>query len=322
MGKLSRRQFIHRSAAAGLGAGLMPVLPGLEDVAWAEESKLADEIPKRVLGKTGEKVSMICMGGHHIARIETEKEAIRLVHKAIDQGATFIDSAWDYFDGKSEEWIGKALEGGWRNKVFLMTKNHGRTADVAQQHLEDSLRRFKTDHLDLWQFHNLRSTEEVDTIFGPGGGYEFALKAREEGKVRFIGMTCHVNPEVLEYAAEKHGEKLDTMQFPINCVDPHFNSFIKRVIPKAVEKNIGILAMKTMAFGNIVQNKVASPADALRFVWSLPISAAVSGMELEEVFDTNLNLARAFIPMDESEKEKLLASTEAKSGAEIEYYKR
>ncbi len=321
MGKLSRRQFIQRSAAVGIGGGLASFIPGCSH---AETSRLADEIPRRVLGKTGEKVSMICLGGYHFVvaeREEGEAAAIRLIHKGIDLGVNFIDSAWDYGNGRSEEIIGNALTEGRRNRVFLMTKHHGRTPDVAQQHLEDSLRRMKTDHLDLWQFHTLSEIETVDKIFAAGGAIEYVLKAQEEGKVRYIGLTGHFNPKVQEHVLDNYAHHLDTMQFPINCADPHFKSFVNTVVPKAAEKNIGILAMKTMAFGNLVTQNITSPADCLRFAWSQPISAIVSGIDKEEYLDENLNAARTFTPMTESENKQLVASTKDKAGIEVEDYK-
>ncbi|MDN3510289.1 MAG: aldo/keto reductase [Candidatus Jettenia sp.] len=277
-------------------------------------------IPKRRLGKTEEMVSMLCIGGYHIGRMYDEHYAIRMLHASIDEGANFFDSAWCYNNGESERRLGKALKSR-RDKAFIMTKNHGRDVDTASYQLHESLHRLQTDHIDLLQFHNLQTKEEVESVFREGGAIEVALQAKKEGKVRYVGFTGHRNPEVLLEAIQKYHNHIDTVQMPVNLVDPHYFSFVQQVIPKAVEYDIGILAMKTVANGILLEDNVATIKECLYFAWNQPISTLVSGMDSIEQLKENITLARQFKELSEEEQSQLLVRTEPFGGIEREFYK-
>src|SRR5207248_1053456 len=221
----SRREFL-QSALAGAAA--------LSATAAGHAADDAKGLPTRPLGKTGVNVSIICLGGWHIGSVKDPQEAIRIMHAAIDEGLTFFDNAWDYHDGGSEEIMGKALAmDGKRNKAFLMTKNCNRDAKGTRQHLEDSLRRLQTDHLDLWQFHEINYDNDPDWIIEKGGLAE-ALKAQKEGKVRFLGFTGHKSPHIHLKMLPKHA--WDTVQMPMNLCDYHYRSFVHQVVPAAHER--------------------------------------------------------------------------------------
>ena len=252
---------------------------------------------------------MICLGGFHASVPEAEAEAVRLIQRAVDEGITFLDNAWDYMDGKAEDRMGKAIsQGGRRDKVFLMTKCCGRTAKDAQSNLEDSLRRLKTDHLDLWQFHEINYDNDPDWVFGSDGAFEFALKAKEQGKVRFIGFTGHKHPEIhLKMLAKPY--EWATVQMPLNVMDSQYRSFQHQVLPVLNKRGIAPLGMKSLGgFGNIVKGAGVPVEDALRYVFSLPIAALVSGIDSEKVLDQNLKIVRDFTPMTRDE----MAAVEAK----------
>ncbi len=274
----------------------------------------------RPLGKTGQKISMIGLGGYDLGMAREEKQALRMMDRALDLGATFFDNAWAYHDGVSEERMGKALATpSKRQKAFLMTKAPGRDAATAQKQLEDSLRRMRTDVIDLWQFHNLIDFKEVDTIFGPGGAMEVAQKAKKDGKIRYIGFTGHTAPEVHLAMLDRYD--WDTVMMPINPADAHWHSFQNQVLPRALEKKCGILAFKTLSRGRAL-TRAYTVAESLRYVWSLPVSVLISGMDRMEFLETNLELAMKFEPMSKSEKEALLARIKPLAGPEIEYYKK
>jgi predicted aldo/keto reductase-like oxidoreductase len=299
----NRREFI-RSGAAGLAATALVSAP-LDDPA----RKNAGGIPLRPLGKTGESVTMICLGGYHSSTHRDENESIRLIQRAIDEGITFLDNAWDYHDGAAEERMGKAIsQGNRRDKVFLMTKCCGRTAQDAQSHLEDSLRRLRTDHLDLWQFHEIVYDNDPDWIFATGGAIETALKAREQGKIRFLGFTGHKDPSI-------HLKMLDkpypwsTVQMPLNVMDSQFRSFQHKVLPVLNQRGIAPIAMKSLGgTGKIVADGILTIDEALRYVLSLPIATLVSGIDSEKVLEQNLAIVRDFKPMSAAEA----AAVEAK----------
>lgn len=241
---------------------------------------------------------MIGLGGHHSTRARDEQESLRLIRRAVDEGITFLDNAWDYLDGTSETRMGKALdEGKIRDKVFLMTKCCGRTAKDAQAHLEDSLRRLRTDHLDLWQFHEICYDNDPDWIFAAGGAFEYAMKAKEQGKIRFLGFTGHKDPQI---HLKMLGKPYDwaTVQMPINVMDSQYRSFQKQVLPVLNQRGIGAIGMKSLGGDGGIVTKAGIPVDeALRYVFSLPISTLVSGMESEKVLEQNLKIAREFTPM-------------------------
>ena len=273
----------------------------------------------RVLGRTGLKVSSFGVGGYHAAVPKEEAESIALVHRALELGVTFFDNADCYQNGVAEERMGKALEGR-RKKIILMTKVDQRDAAGSLKTLERSLRRLRTDYLDIWQFHGIRSLKDVDQIFAPGGALETAEKARKEGNIRFIGVTGHADPQVHLAALKRY--PFDTIQMPINVLDPHFKSFRKTVADEAVNRNAGVIAMKTLSMGKILSYRVATVAEALPWVWSQPVSVLVSGCESVEQINYNVYLAKTFTPMPEDEQATLLARTEPHKGTQVEDYKR
>src|SRR5262245_33849639 len=238
-----RRQFMKSAAAAG-------VLLSATSLAQAGDpagTKMG--VPTRRLGRTKENVSILCLGGWHIGAVKDEKEAIRIMHAAIDEGVNFFDNAWDYHDGHSEQIMGRALAtGGRRKRVFLMTKNCARDAKGTRQHLEDSLKRLQTDHLDLWQFHEINYDNDPDWIVARGALRE-ALRAQKDGKVRYIGFTGHKSPDIHLSMLPRH--EWDTVQMPVNVCDYHYRSFIRRVIPEATKREIAVIGMKSLAGGTL-----------------------------------------------------------------------
>jgi predicted aldo/keto reductase-like oxidoreductase len=257
--EMSRRRFIQKAAVAAIVLSKMGVA-----------ADRRNGIPYRKLGKTGEEVSLLTVGG----------------------------------------------QDGYRNKVLLMTKHHGRDPKTAQKHLEDSLRRFKTDVIDVWQFHEIDEFGEIVNIYSTGA-LDFALKAKKQGKIRYIGFTGHYRP-YMHLEMINRGFDWDTVQMPINVLDHHFRSFTNEVLPVAVKKNIGVIGMKSLAGGAIVENNIAPPEECIRFAMTMPISTLCSGMDSMEVLLKNLATARNFKPMEEEEMKALLEKT-AKYAAEGEY---
>jgi predicted aldo/keto reductase-like oxidoreductase len=272
-------------------------------------------IPLRPLGRTGQNVTMIALGGHHSTKHEDEKESIRLIQRAVDEGIHFMDNCWDYHDGVAEERMGKALtEGGRRDKVFLMTKCCGRIAKDAQSNLEDSLRRLKTDHIDLWQFHEMVYDNDPDWIFADDGAIHTALRAIKDGKVRFLGFTGHKDPSIHLKMLSKPYEWA-TVQMPLNVMDAHYRSFQHHVLPELVKRGTAPLGMKSLGgAGKIVSEAGVSVEDALRYVLSLPIAALVSGIDSEQVLDQNLKIVRTFTPLSEDEKDRIESSVARVAG--------
>ncbi len=298
----TRREFLRTAGQTALVAGLAPTILTETALASADEG----EMPMRPLGKTGQKVSILCLGGCHMG-FKDEAEGIRLVHTAMDAGVNFFDNAWKYNNGHSEEWMGTALKGSRRDKAFLMTKSAARTKAEALKHLEDSLRRLKTDHIDLWQVHELMPGDP-EKVFAAGGQIEAVLQARKEGKTRFIGFTGHGNPRThLEML--KHDIEWDTAQMPLNPFDHHFRSFEKLVLPELVKRNMGIIAMKTLAFGELPKSGVVTSEECWRYVWTLPVSVLTTGCESMEALTRALKAARSFKPMSQAEVAALLART-------------
>ena len=246
---------------------------------------------------------MIGLGGYHSSVHPNETDSIRLIQRAVDEGITFLDNAWDYHNGGAEERMGKALsQGNRRDKVFLMTKCCGRTARDAQSNLEDSLRRLRTDHLDLWQFHEIVYDNDPDWIFAKGGAIECALKAKEQGKIRFLGFTGHKDPAIHLKMLEKP-YPWATVQMPLNVMDSQFRSFQHKVLPVLKQRGIAPIAMKSLGgTGKIVSESIVSIEEALRYVFSLPIATLVSGIDSEKVLEQNLKIVRDFKPMTADEK--------------------
>jgi predicted aldo/keto reductase-like oxidoreductase len=256
------------------------------------------EIPRRPLGSTGVLVSAIGLGGFHLGVVGTQEEASRIVHGAIDAGLTFMDNAWEYHQGKSEERMGKALAGR-RDEVFLMSKvcTHGRDAKVAIRQLEQSLRRLKTDHLDLWQIHEVAYANDPELHFAPGGVVEALDRAKREGMARFVGFTGHKDP-ALHLRMLSYDYPFDTCQLPLNCFDASFRSFERGVLPELVRRGIGAIGMKSMGGeGDAVRKKAVSAAEALGYAMSLPVATTVSGIDSMRVLRQNLSIARGFTPM-------------------------
>jgi len=278
-------------------------------------------IPTRPLGATGEHVSMLGLGGSHIAGIEDESAAINFVRAAIEMGVTFMDNAWEYHEGRAEELMGRALEDGFRKRVFLMTKHHGRNKATAMRHLEDSLRRLRTDVIDLWQFHEVIYNDDPEMIFAPGGGIEAAEEARRAGKVRYIGFTGHKDPAIHRRMLES-GFDWDAVQMPLNVMDAHFRSFEQHILPILEERGIGVLGMKPMAGGHILESGTVSAAEALSYVWSLPVSTVISGMNAMEHLTENVDTARSWMLMERAARAELLSRTQdAASDGAYEPYK-
>ena len=274
-------------------------------------------IPTRPLGKTGVDVSILCLGGAHIGLIQDEAESIKLMHTAVDEGITFFDNAWDYHGGRSEELMGKALEtGGRREKVFLMTKNCERDYEGSMRNLEESLRRLKTDYLDLWQFHEVVYDNDPDWIFDKGG-IKAAIEAREAGKVRFIGFTGHKDPRIHLKMLNKPFD-WDTAQMPINVMDAHFRSFQNEVVPVCREREIGVLGMKSLGGGRergTIPAEAGIPAEkCIRYALSQPISTLVVGMTSMVDLKQNLAIAHNFSPMSRAEQQELLDEVKAVAG--------
>jgi len=266
---------------------------------------LRGEMLYHQLGRTGVEVSAIGMGGFHLGKPNLqESEAVRLMHAGIDRGITFLDNAWDYHDGQSETRMGKALsQGGYRQKVFLMTKVDGRTREAAARQIDTSLERLKTDHIDLLQHHEVIRFEDPDRIFSEGGSMEAFLQAKKAGKIRFIGFTGHKDPHIHLYmlqVAARHGFHFDTAQMPLNLMDAHFRSFAHSVVPRLVEQNIGVLGMKPIAGsdGIILKSKTASGLDCLHYALNLPTSVVITGIDNQKALDQAFEAARTFRLLD------------------------
>jgi uncharacterized protein len=259
------------------------------------------DIPRRPFGRYRDLVSALGLGGYHVGAIGTEREAVRLIHAAIDGGVTFLDNAWEYHEGKSEIRMGKAIRDR-RQKVFLMTKvcTHGRAAKTAMRQLEQSLRRLHTDYLDLWQIHECAYYNDPERHFAKGGVVEALDRARKEGKVRYVGFTGHKDPEIhLEMLSYKY--PFDSCQLPLNGFDATFRSFEQLVLPELMKQGIAVLGMKSFGAGEAVKRKAVTPAEALRYAMSLPVTTTISGMDSMRVLRQNLKIAQGFRPMTESQ---------------------
>jgi uncharacterized protein len=281
------------------------------------------EIPTRPFGRTGINVSILALGGWHLGVPKTDAAAVRLAHAAIDGGITFLDNAWDYNEGLSESRMGKAIADR-RDRVFLMTKvcTHGRDAKVAMKQLEDSLRRLKTDHLDLWQIHEVVWDDEPARHFAKGGVVEALDRARRQGKVRFVGFTGHKDPRLhLEMLA--HDYPWDSCQLPLNCFDASFRSFEQHVLPELNRRGIAPIGMKSMGGdARALKAKVVTPEEALAYTLSLPIATLVSGIDTPTVLQQNLAVAQGFTPMSERQRQALLRRISASSkDGRFELYK-
>jgi predicted aldo/keto reductase-like oxidoreductase len=300
-------------AAAGMTAGAM-TRSFAEDATSAphQPSIRKGEMLYRPLGNTGEQVSVLGLGGHHIGRPTDEQEAIRLIRSAIDHGMTFMDNCWDYHDGASEIRMGKALRDGYRAKAFVMTKIDGRTKQEAAKQIEESLKRLQTDHIDLIQHHEVIRMEDPDRIFAEGGAQEALVQAKKAGKIRYIGFTGHKDPVVhlrmLEVAA-KHQFRFDAVQMPLNVMDAHFRSFEHHVLPVLVKEHIGVLGMKSMAGNHILKIGSVTAVECLHYAMTLPTSVVITGIESRTILDQALEAVRSFKPMTTSQITALLNRT-------------
>lgn len=323
---MDRRDFLKTTGlAAGVAVSRDLIELASGRPAFAGEIERRGEMIVRPLGRTGEKVSAIGLGGFHVGGIKNEEDGIRLVRTAIDRGITFLDNCWDYRHGRSELLMGKALRDGYRQKVFLMTKLDGRTKAEAARQIDESLVRLQTDAIDLLQIHEVIRLEDPDRCFAEGGCIEALLEARKAGKIRFIGFTGHKDPIVhlrmLEKAAD-HGFRFDTVQMPLNVLDAHFRSFEKQVLPILVREDIGVLGMKSMADGAILQSKAATAIECLHYVLSLPTSTVITGIDRMEILDQALEAVRTFKPLSRADVEALLARTaDVARGGRFEAFK-
>ena len=313
---MDRRKFLQSAAATTFMTSLGKKL------AHAANTSV---VPTRILGHTGQKISMVGLGGYHIGMQSDEQESIRIIRTALDSGITFLDNCWDYNNGQSEIRMGKALRDGYRQKAFLMTKIDGRTRQAANQQLEESLRRLQTDHIDLLQFHEVIRDTDPDRIFAKRGGMEAVLEAKKQGKVRYIGFTGHKSPDIhlkMLNTAFAHDFTFDAVQMPLNVMDAHYDSFEKKVLPVLVKHDIGVLAMKPMGDKIILKSKTASPIECLHYAMNLPTSVVITGCDSLQILQQAIGAAKAFKPMSSGEVSSLLAKTApAAAKGEFEEYK-
>jgi uncharacterized protein len=279
-------------------------------------------IPRRPFGEAGDLVSALALGGYHIGKMKSAREAVRLVNAAIDAGITFMDNAWEYHDGRSEELMGKAIKSR-RKEVFLMTKlcTHGRSKRVAMKQLEQSLKRFHTDFLDLWQIHECVYYNEPEMHFAKDGAVEALDQAKREGKVRFVGFTGHKDPDIHRKMLS-YGYPFDSCQLPLNCFDASFRSFERQILPELLRRRIAPLGMKSLGDGRMVREKIVTPQDALRYAMSLPVVTTISGIDSMRVLKQNVAIASKFKPMSPREMEALRTRTHEKAqDGRFELYK-
>ncbi len=270
---------------------------------------------------------MLGLGGAHIGKKDklSDAESIKLMRDAVEGGITFFDNCWDYNDGLSEERMGKALRDGYRHRVFLMTKLDGRTARAATEQLEQSLKRLQTEMIDLVQVHEVIRFEDPERAFAKDGVIGALQAAKKAGKLRYIGFTGHKDPKIhlaMLEAAEKAGFAFDTVQLPLNVMDAHYKSFEKEVLPVLEQRGIGVLGMKSMGSGDILESGVVKPEECLRYALSLPTSVVITGIDSREVLEQDLKLARSFVPLSAQERQSLLARTaQAAQGGKHELFK-
>jgi predicted aldo/keto reductase-like oxidoreductase len=286
------------------------------DLPMPETTRIG-EMLYRPLGRTGESVSVIGLGGSHLGRVDSAEEAVRIIRRAIDHGVTFMDNSWDYHDGESERRMGRALERGYRERAFLMTKFDGRTRKSAARQIDESLQRLGTEQIDLIQYHEVIRLEDPDLFFAEQGAYEAVIRAKEAGKVRYFGFTGHKDPLVHQRMlsmASGHGVRFDTVQLPLNVLDAHFRSFQDHVLPVLVSEGIGVLGMKSMGSGDILESGVVKPRECLRYAMSLPTSVVITGIESMDRLDQALEAGQGFTPFTREEVDELLERTREVAG--------
>jgi predicted aldo/keto reductase-like oxidoreductase len=285
-----------------------------------------DDMPHRVLGRTGERVSAIGLGGWHLALKHVDEPlAIRIIRSAVDRGINFMDNCWDYNGGESERRMGRALGDGYRGRVFLMTKIDGRSKKEAARQLDESLRRLRTDCIDLVQHHEVLRFEDPHRMFDPEGAHAALDDARAAGKLRYVGFTGHKDPRIhlhtLEVARE-HGVTFDAVQMPLSVMDAHYRSFEKLVLPELVRENTGVLGMKSLGNGAILKSNTVSAIECLHYALNLPTSVVITGCETMELLDQAFEAARTFRPLERAQVDALLARTAAAAATgEFELFK-
>ena len=320
---MKRRIFLKHAAAAAAFAGIKraagqevgssSVLQGAAAHAPGPIVNSVNGIGRRKLGKADAEVSIIGVGGYHLGLSNVnEQDAIAIVRKALDEGINFLDNCWDYNAGVSEERMGKALQDGYRQKAFLMTKIDGRTGAEARKQIEQSLLRLKTDHIDLLQIHEVIRMTDPEQAFQPGNVVDVLQQARKEGKIRFLGFTGHKSPEIHMHMIEtavQHGFQFDTVQMPVNALDHHYDSFGQRVIPLAQKHGIAVLGMKPLSNGAILKTNTISAVEALHYAMSVPVTVTITGCESLANLEQALSVARNFKPMSDQQKIAVLQKT-------------
>jgi len=285
-----------------------------------------DDMPMRPLGRTGEMVSAIGLGGWHLSLAHVSATlAERLVRRAVDSGVTFLDNCWDYNDGESERRMGRALRDGYRERVFLMTKVDGRSQQAAAKQLDESLKRLGTDHVDLVQHHEVLRFEDADRMMREDGAHAALVEARAAGKLRYIGFTGHKDPHVHLHTldvARAAGVRFDTVQMPLNVMDAHFRSFERLVLPRLLADGIGVLGMKPLANGRILASNTVTATECLHYALDLPTSVVITGCDSDAILDQALDAARTFHPLGGEARAALLARTAAAAASgEFELFK-
>lgn len=328
---IDRRAFL--KSLAGLTTGILLSSSGAEGQdAKPKSDRLGTLLPMRKFGRTDEAVTILGVGGWHIGEM-TEKEAQKTIDTALGGGVRFFDSAESYQKGGSERRLGKLLVPKYRDDVFLMTKTTARDAATARKHLEGSLKRLNTEQLDLWQVHAVRNPEDVDSRID-NDVFDVMVEAKESGKTRFVGFTGHTSPSAHLRVLEK-SDIFDACQLPVNIADISYESFIEKVIPTLVERNIGVIGMKSLANGGffggskhgkhgpnprVVPNRV-SITEAIRFVWSFPVSTLVTGPDNAAQMKEKIDIAKAFSGMADTERKKLIDKVADMAGTKVEFYK-
>ena len=313
---ISRRGFLGFAAASVFLAGASK-----DDL----HSESRNGIPYRTLGRTGEKVSLVGLGGYHLGKQADPQESMRIIRTGLDEGINFLDNCWDYNGGESEIRMGNALRGGYRQKAFLMSKIDGRTKAAAANQISESLGRLQTDRIDLLQFHEVIRDNDPDRIFAAGGAIEAVLDAQRAGKIRYIGFTGDKSPDIhlkMLAMAAKHNFTFDSVQMPLNVMDAHFNSFERKVLPVLLKNDIGVLGMKPMGDHFILDSKTATAVECLHYAMNLPSSVVITGCDSIPILQQALQAARSFKPLDSSVVASLLAKTaKAAEAGQFELYK-
>jgi aryl-alcohol dehydrogenase-like predicted oxidoreductase len=321
---MDRRNFLKTATVAAAGTVASVGAQSAQSSVAARRPESPNMI-YRELGRTGERVSAIGMGGYHLGKQQDPDESIRLLRAAIDRGITFMDNCWDYNGGISEVRMGQALRDGYREKVFLMTKIDGRDKNTAALQIEQSLGRLQTDVIDLLQFHEVIRLDDPDVIFAAGGAIEAVQEAKQAGKIRYIGFTGHKDPSVhlrMFEIADQHGFHFDTVQMPINVMDAHFRSFLNGVAPVAQKHGTAILAMKTFGDPYILQSKTVTPMEALHFGLNSPASVVITGIDSPAILDQAFQAVESFKPLDQRQVAAILAKTkEAAMSGRFELFK-